>query len=86
MVNSKTFLTIWWKAPFWLLENQKKIWIFRGIQFEDRQIQSAPVYTMDWPGPVICMYLLCYTKQARNIRLGEYLSYIPRAWAHSVCA
>ena len=35
----------------------KKKWIFRGIQFEDRQIQSAAVYTMDWPGPVICMYV-----------------------------
>jgi hypothetical protein len=23
-VNSGFFLTIWWKAPFWLVENQKK--------------------------------------------------------------
>jgi hypothetical protein len=25
----RDFLTIWWKAPFWLVENQKR-WKFRG--------------------------------------------------------
>jgi hypothetical protein len=31
------FLTIWWKAPFWLVENQKKMDLER-IQLEDWQI------------------------------------------------
>jgi hypothetical protein len=59
MVNSETFWRSGGKHPFGCWEKEKKKrWIFRGIQVEDRQIQSAAVYTMDWPGPVICMYVL----------------------------
>jgi hypothetical protein len=51
-------LTIWWKAPFLAGEKSKK---------KDRNLGnpargqadpgSAAVYTMDQPGPVICMYV-----------------------------
>jgi hypothetical protein len=52
-------LTIWWKAPFWLVENQKKK-EKDGFIGDPARGQadpgSAAVYTMDWPGPVICMF------------------------------
>jgi hypothetical protein len=45
------FLTIWWKSPFWLVENQKKMDIY-GIQLEDRQIQNLQLCT-PWTGLVM---------------------------------
>ena len=35
------FLTIWWKAPFWLVENLKKKWKFSG-----RRVGRARAGTM----------------------------------------
>ena len=50
------FLTIWWKAPFWLVENQKKKDGNLGDSARGQADPgSAAVYTMDRPGHVICM-------------------------------
>jgi hypothetical protein len=48
------FLTIWWKATFWLVENQKKKkeMDILGIQLEDRQIQDLQLCT-PWTGLVL---------------------------------
>jgi hypothetical protein len=50
-------LTIWWKAPFRLVENQKKDGYLGDPARGQADPGSAAVYTMDWPGPVICMYV-----------------------------
>jgi hypothetical protein len=50
------FLTIWWKAPFWLVENKKrkrkKKTDIKGTQLEDRQIQDLQLCT-PWTGMVL---------------------------------
>jgi hypothetical protein len=48
------FLTIWWKAPFWLVEKQKKDGYFGDPARGQADPGSAAVYTMDCTGPVIC--------------------------------
>ena len=49
-------MTIWWKAPFWLVENQKKKrWKFRGFSSRtgrSRICSCVHLYTMDWPALV----------------------------------
>jgi hypothetical protein len=66
------FLTIWWKAPFWLVENKKKKKKKKDGYLGDpargqADLGSADVYNMDWPGPVICMYV-CVGTVSRGLR------------------
>ena len=63
------FLTIWWKAPFSLVENQKKE-EKDGYLGDPARGQADPgstaVYTTDWPGPVIYMYFRKYVSMGGN--------------------
>jgi hypothetical protein len=68
LLLKKSFSTIWWKAPFWLVENQKRK--KDGNLGDPARGQadsgSAAMYTMDWPGPVICMYVCVGTVSHRH--------------------